>query len=60
VPAASEAADAMLKALSELGQGDPAGRKPADLLKAARRPSLTVEIRRKAPGQPEQIFGRLC
>jgi xanthine dehydrogenase YagR molybdenum-binding subunit len=60
VPAASEAADAMLKALSELGQGDPAGRKPADLLRAARRPSLTVENRRKAPGQPDQIFGRLA
>jgi xanthine dehydrogenase YagR molybdenum-binding subunit len=59
VPAASEAADAMLKALAELGQGDPVGRKPAELLKAARRPSLTVEIRRKAPGQPDQIFGRL-
>jgi xanthine dehydrogenase YagR molybdenum-binding subunit len=60
VPAASEAADSMLKALSELGQGDPAGRKPAELLKAARRPSLTVEIRRKAPGHPDQIFNRLA
>jgi xanthine dehydrogenase YagR molybdenum-binding subunit len=60
VPAASEAADAMLRALAELGQGDPAGSKPAELLKAASRPSLTVEIRRKAPGQPEQIFGRLA
>ena len=60
VPAASEAADAMLKALAELGQGDPAGRNPGGLLKAARRPSLTVEIRSKAPGHPDQIFGRLA
>jgi xanthine dehydrogenase YagR molybdenum-binding subunit len=43
-----------------LGQGDPAGRQPAELLKAAGHPSLSVEIRRKAPGQPEQIFGRLA
>ncbi len=60
VPAASEAADAMLNALAELGQGELAGRKPADLLKAARQPSLSVEIRRKAPGHPDQIFGRLA
>jgi xanthine dehydrogenase YagR molybdenum-binding subunit len=59
VPAASEAADAMLKALAELGRGDPAHRKPAELLKAAGRPSLSVETRHKGLGQPDQVFERL-
>jgi xanthine dehydrogenase YagR molybdenum-binding subunit len=35
------------------------GRTPAQILKAASRPSLEVEIKRKGPGQPDQIFGRL-
>ena len=59
VPVASEAVDAMLKALAELSPGSQAGRTPAEILKAAGRPSLEVEVRRKAPGQPEAIFGRL-
>jgi xanthine dehydrogenase YagR molybdenum-binding subunit len=59
VPAASEAADAMLKALAELGQGDPAQKKPAELLRAAGRSTLSVEIRRKGPGQPDEVFKRL-
>lgn len=59
IPAASQAADAMLGALAALGVGNPADREPAELLKAAGRPSLTVETRRKAPGQPDQVFGRL-
>lgn len=59
IPAADEAADAMLKALAELAPGGIAGRTPAQILKAAGRPSLEVEVQRKAPGQPDAIFGRL-
>ena len=36
-----------------------AGRTPAEILKAAGRQSLEVEVQRKAPGQPDAIFGRL-
>jgi xanthine dehydrogenase YagR molybdenum-binding subunit len=59
VPAASDAADALLKALNELSPKGPAGRAPAQILKDAGRPSLEVEIRRKSPGQPDEVFGRL-
>jgi len=59
VTAVSEAADAMLKALAELSPNASPGHTPAQILKNAGRPSLEVEIRRKAPGQPDQIFGRL-
>src|SRR5215471_10599827 len=50
IPAANDAADAMLKALAKLAPGGPPGRTPAQILKAARRASLEVEIRKKAPG----------
>ncbi len=58
VPAAEEAADAMLKLLAELS---PARSRdtPAAILKAAGRPSLEVEVQTKAPGQPDAIFQRL-
>jgi xanthine dehydrogenase YagR molybdenum-binding subunit len=59
VPAASAAADALFKELAALSPDGSPGRTPADILKAAGRPSLEVEIRRKAPGQPDEIFGRL-
>jgi xanthine dehydrogenase YagR molybdenum-binding subunit len=59
VPAADEAADAMLRALAELVPGGAAGRSPAETLRAAGRRSLDVTIHRKAPGQPDAIFGRL-
>jgi xanthine dehydrogenase YagR molybdenum-binding subunit len=59
IPTAIDAADAMLKALAELAHGDVAGRAPAQILKAAGRPSLEVEAQRKAPGQPDAIFARL-
>ena len=58
-PAASDAADALLKALSELSPNGPAGRAPAEILKSVGRSSLEVEIRRKGPGQPDAIFDRL-
>ncbi|WP_120009864.1 xanthine dehydrogenase family protein molybdopterin-binding subunit [Teichococcus vastitatis] len=60
VPAAVEAADAMLSALAELLPGDAAGRSPAEILRAAGRRSLDVAIRRKAPGQPDAVFTRLA
>jgi xanthine dehydrogenase YagR molybdenum-binding subunit len=59
IPAAEDAADAMLKALSELAPGGISGRTPAEILKAAGRSALEVEAQRKAPGQPDAIFGRL-
>jgi xanthine dehydrogenase YagR molybdenum-binding subunit len=59
IPAAEDAADAMLKALGELSPAGIASRTPADILKAAGRRSLEVEVQRKAPGQPDAIFGRL-
>jgi xanthine dehydrogenase YagR molybdenum-binding subunit len=59
IPTAIDAADAMLKALAELAHGDVAGRTPSQILKAAGRPSLEVEVQRKAPGQPDAIFARL-
>jgi xanthine dehydrogenase YagR molybdenum-binding subunit len=58
IPAAEEAADAMLKALAELSPGGSRSR-PAEQLKAAGRRSLEVEVRTKAPGQPDAIFQRL-
>ena len=60
IPAAIEAADAMLKALAELSPGGLAGRTPAEILKAAGRASLEVEVRTKAPGQPDAIYGRIA
>lgn len=59
IPAAEDAADAMLTALAALSPDGPADRTPGEILKAAGRPSLEVEVQRKAPGQPDAIFGRL-
>jgi xanthine dehydrogenase YagR molybdenum-binding subunit len=57
IPAANDAADAMLKALAKLSPGPP-GRTPAQVLKAAGRASLEVEIQKKAPGQADAIYDR--
>jgi xanthine dehydrogenase YagR molybdenum-binding subunit len=47
-----------LEALAELSRGgDQAS--PADILKAAGRRSIEVEVQTKAPGQPDAIFQRL-
>jgi xanthine dehydrogenase YagR molybdenum-binding subunit len=59
VPAASDAADALLKALAELGSGGGTNRTPGEILKDVGCASLEVEVRRKAPGHPDEIFGRL-
>jgi xanthine dehydrogenase YagR molybdenum-binding subunit len=58
IPAAADAADAMLKALAELSHGGATGT-PAEILKAAGKGSLEVEAQTKAPGQPDAIFQRL-
>jgi len=57
-PAASDAADALLEALAKLVPAPLQGT-PAELLRAAGQRELEVEIRRKAPGQPDEIFDRL-
>lgn len=58
IPAAADAADAMLKALGELSPSNTA-RTITEILKDAGQPSLEVEVARKAPGQPDAVFGRL-
>jgi len=60
VPTVAEAADAMLKALAELAPRGSANQSPAQILKAAGQPSLEVEVRKKAPGQPDGIYDRLA
>jgi xanthine dehydrogenase YagR molybdenum-binding subunit len=60
VPAACEAADKMLKALAKLAAGGSAGRTPAQILKAAGRTCLEVDVQKKAPGQPDTVYGRIA
>jgi xanthine dehydrogenase YagR molybdenum-binding subunit len=60
IPAAIAAADAMLEALTKLSPSGPAGRTPAEILKAEGRASLEVEVRTKAPGQPDEVYGRIA
>jgi xanthine dehydrogenase YagR molybdenum-binding subunit len=60
IPAADAAADALLRALAELDPNGVPRKSPAQVLKDARRPSLEVEIRTKAPGQGDEIYGRLA
>src|SRR6267142_2077883 len=60
VPTASDAAEAMLQALDQLAPGRSSNQTPAQILKSARRPLLEVEVRRKAPGQPDAIYDRLA
>ena len=60
VPTATDAAEAMLEALARLAPGQSSNQTPAQILKSAGRPSLEVEVRRKAPGQPEAIYERLA
>jgi xanthine dehydrogenase YagR molybdenum-binding subunit len=60
IPAADNACHAMLKSLAQLAPEGIQGRTPAQILKTAGRPSLEVEVQKKAPGQPDAIFGRLA
>jgi xanthine dehydrogenase YagR molybdenum-binding subunit len=50
----------MLKTLAQLALGGPPGRTPAQILKDVGRSSLEMEIRKKAPGQSDTIYGRLA
>jgi xanthine dehydrogenase YagR molybdenum-binding subunit len=59
VPAASEAADAVLKGLNELSPNGPPDRTVAQILKDIGRDSFEVEVRRKSLGQPDAIFGQV-
>src|SRR5262249_47135058 len=59
VPAASAAADAMLKALNDLSPSSAGGRTPAQLLKAAGRSPPEGETRHKGPGQLDDIYDKL-
>jgi xanthine dehydrogenase YagR molybdenum-binding subunit len=60
IPAADDAADAMVKALAELTPRPSTNQTPAQILRSAGRPFLEVEVRRKAPGQPDAIYDRLA
>jgi xanthine dehydrogenase YagR molybdenum-binding subunit len=60
IPAAIEAADAILETLTKLSPSGPADRTPAEILKAEGRASLEVEVRTKAPGQPDEVYGRIA
>ena len=59
IPAAEEAARQLLAALRRLPGVTDAGQTPAGMLRQARRDQLEVEVRTKAPGQPDQIFEKL-
>jgi CO/xanthine dehydrogenase Mo-binding subunit len=48
VPAATDAAEAILRALAQLAPGRSSNQTPAQILKSVGRPSLEVEVRRKA------------
>jgi len=60
IPAANEAADAMLNALARLSPRGANGRTPAQILRAVGRAFLEVEVRTKAPGQPDEVYGRIA
>jgi xanthine dehydrogenase YagR molybdenum-binding subunit len=59
VPAAAKAADEMLAALQCLNADGKAGRPPEEILRAAGRPFLEVEVRRLPVGLPDAAFDRL-
>jgi len=59
VPAAQEAAQALLAALAELAPGHDPALTPAQVLALAGRERVEAEVRRKAPGQPDAVYGRL-
>lgn len=62
VPAAEGAAQALIEALAALAAlvpGHDAGLLPAQVLALAGRERLDVDVRSKAPGQPDAVYGRL-
>jgi xanthine dehydrogenase YagR molybdenum-binding subunit len=58
LPAARLAADEMMQKLAALNTSRRT-RTPEQILRAAKLPFLEVESRHRAPGQPEQVYGRL-
>lgn len=56
VPAVEEACMAVIQQLNAMGQGSVGDRTPADILKAKGQRDLSVRVRRKAPGQKDEIF----
>jgi xanthine dehydrogenase YagR molybdenum-binding subunit len=60
IPAANQAADELLEALAKLIRGGASGRTPAEILKAAGRASLEVEVRTKAPGQADNVYAQIA
>lgn len=60
VPAAEEAASALLDALASLRPGHDPALKPAEVLRLAGRERIEAGVRRKGPGQPDAIFQRLA
>jgi xanthine dehydrogenase YagR molybdenum-binding subunit len=60
IPAASDAADAIREALVKLDPSGPLGRTPAQILQAAGRASMEVEVRSKGPGQPDTVYGEIA
>lgn len=60
IPTVADAADKLLDQLRKLAPLACDGSSPAEMLKLLDRPMLEVEVRRKAPGQPDEIFERLA
>ncbi len=59
VPAAEEAAQALLAELARLAPGHDPALRPAEVLALVQRERVDAEVRRKAPGQPDAVYGRL-
>lgn len=59
VPAAEDAARALRDALAQLAPGHDTRLTPAEVLALAQRERIEAEVRRKAPGQPDAVYGRL-
>jgi xanthine dehydrogenase YagR molybdenum-binding subunit len=57
VPAAASAADTLLAELRKI-RPDASGANIADTVAASGRPEITVEVRHKPPGAPDQIYDR--
>ncbi|HEY9227786.1 MAG TPA: molybdopterin cofactor-binding domain-containing protein, partial [Gemmatimonadaceae bacterium] len=57
--AAEAAIEELQKALAVLSPGDAAGRTPEQILRAAKRESLEVEVQHKGAGQPDAVWDRL-
>jgi xanthine dehydrogenase YagR molybdenum-binding subunit len=60
IPAADRAADEMLDALAKLVPAGASDRAPAEILKAAGRASLQVEVRTKGPGQADDVYAQIA